>query len=116
MSHHGDVPGDSPIPNELVRINREAIEAFDKKLRKAMGEPLIGATGTHPEGKITPHDEGAIQFAIGVKDGKVCLDFGTPVAWLGMDPGQALELAQDLIKHARNAARGTGAILTLNLG
>lgn len=100
MSNHSDHPYDSPIPEAI----RQALEA-----------PLKGATGTFPAGKLTPHDEGAIQFAIGVKDGKVCIDFGTPVKWLGMEPGQALELASSLIQHARNAAKGSGSILTLNL-
>lgn len=100
MSNHSEHPFDSPIPEAIAKI---------------MEDPLIGATGTHPQGKLTPHDEGAIQFAIGVKDGKVCVDFGTPVKWLGMEPGQALELAQSLIQHARSAARGTGSILRLNI-
>lgn len=30
----------------------------------------------------------------------VILDFGTPVAWVGMPPGAARELAASLIKHA----------------
>jgi len=68
MSHHGDQPEDSPM--------RDA-------LRKILSDPLIGATGEHPQGKLTPHDEGGIQFAIGVKDGKVVLDFGQPVVWVG---------------------------------
>jgi hypothetical protein len=100
MSNHSEHPFDSPIPEAIA---------------KAFHEPLIGATGLDPAKKLTPHDEGSIQFAVGVKDGKVCVDFGTPVKWLGMEPGQALELAQSLIQHARNAARGTGSILTLNL-
>lgn len=100
MSNHSDSPGNSPIPQAL---------------RRAMAAELIGATGQHPEGKLTPKDEGSIQFAVGVKDGKVCLDFGTPVVWLGMNPADALELAEQLIQHARKAAKGTGSILTLNL-
>ena len=100
MSNHSPDPRDTPIPEAIARM---------------LHEPLRGNTGRFPEGKLTPHDEGEIQFAIGVKDGKVCVDFGTPVKWLGMQPTQALELASSLIKHAKDAARGTGSILTLNL-
>lgn len=100
MSHHSFDPNSSPIPDAVAQ---------------ALKQPLIGATGEHPHGKLNPHDEGGIQFAVGVKDGKVCLDFGTPVAWLGMNPGDALALASSLIEHARKAARGTGSILTLNI-
>lgn len=98
MSHHGN--DDSPIPEELMR-------SFKQQL---------GATGDFPEGKLTSGDEGGIQFAIGVKDGKVCLDFGKPVAWIGMNPEDALKLAESLIEKARKAAKGSGSILTLNLG
>jgi hypothetical protein len=101
MSNHSDKAGDSPF--------------FTDQLRKIMGKPLIGATGQHPEGKLTPHDEGGIQFAVGVKDHKVCVDFGTPVAWIGFGPEQAVELGQLLIRHAREAARGTGIVLTVTL-
>lgn len=101
MSHHGDRPEDSPLRDSIRRI---------------LDKPLIGATGEHPEGKLTKHDEGGIQFAVGVKDGKVVLDFGTPVVWLGMNPADALKLAETLIQRARQAAQGSGSILTLNIG
>lgn len=65
MSHHDDDFRTTPIP--------EAI-------RQALHKPLIGATGEHPEGKLNASDEGGIQFAVGVKDGKVCLDFASSVA------------------------------------
>ena len=100
MSNHSDFPGDSPIPDEL---------------RRAMKADLIGATGQYPERRLTSKDEGSIQFAVGVKDGKVCLDFGTPVVWLGMNPDDAFQLAETLIQHARKAAKGAGSILTLNI-
>jgi len=89
-------------------------EDLPESLRNALRQPLIGATGLHPQGKLTPQDEGGIQFAIGVQDGKVCIDFGTPVHWLGMEPGDALQLAESLIQKARQAAKGSGSILTLN--
>lgn len=100
MSNHSSYQGDSPIPEFIKRI---------------VESPLIGATGTHPQGMLTPHDEGGIQFRIGTKDGKVCIDFGTPCAWVGMEPKQAMALAQDLVRHARDAARKTGEVLTFSL-
>lgn len=77
MSHHGK--GDGPIPEEMQRA---MIEKLEEKL---------GATNTFPEGKLTEDDEGGIQFAVGVKDGQVCLDFGKPIAWIGMNPDEADE-------------------------
>lgn len=49
MSNHSDFPGDSPIPDALRR-----------EMAAILKEPLIGATGEHPEGKLTERDEGSI--------------------------------------------------------
>ncbi len=62
--------------------------------------PKLGATGQHPEGKMNMHDEGALQFGVSNDGSHVILNFGTPVAWLGMGPGDARELAKTLIRHA----------------
>ena len=96
MSNHSSTPGD-----------------FEHHMREILDKPLIGATGQHTQGKLTPHDEGGIQFAVGSKDRKVVINFGTPVAWLGMPPEQAVELAQLLISHARQVARETKTVLTI---
>jgi len=67
----------------------------------------LGATGEFPEGHLTESDEGEIKFAVGYKDGKVVLDFGGPVAWMGMHPDQAKELASLLLKWANTVTRPT---------
>lgn len=51
MSNHSD--RGSPLPEAIAQ---------------ALGKPLIGATGLHTERKLTPDDEGGIQFAIGARD------------------------------------------------
>ena len=60
----------------------------------------IGATGEFPKGKIAPEDEGEIAFAVGHRDGKVVIDFGKSVAWLGMEQHQAIALANTILSHA----------------
>jgi hypothetical protein len=75
----------------------------------------LGATGQFPEGKASPHDEGAVLFAIGERDDNVIVDFGTPVVWLGMPPEQAVAMAQLLIAKARIVARRQGKPLTVIL-
>lgn len=62
--------------------------------------PKFGASGKFPEGKLTEHDEGELTFGIGHKNGKVILSFGKEVAWIGMGPDLALDLAELLIEHA----------------
>ncbi len=65
----------------------------------------LGATGRFPEGQLTESDEGEIRFRVGYVDGKVVLDFGQPVTWLGMSPKQAKQLAVLLKTHANPVSR-----------
>ncbi len=74
---------------------------FSQDIRDAYGEDVkLGATGRFPEGKLTESDEGEIAFGITHKKGKVVLSFGKPVAWIGLGPAQATELAGLIRKHA----------------
>ena len=75
----------------------------------------LGATGEFPGGKLTEDDEGALNLAIGGKDGKVVIDFGTPVVWIGLTPQEAAEFASLILKYAKEMARQNGEILTVNL-
>ncbi|MES2781894.1 MAG: hypothetical protein V4657_03795 [Pseudomonadota bacterium] len=105
MSHHGSEPFD------------EMPEAF-KKLLGEMKETsgFRGAIGAYPHGKLTAKDEGSIQFAIGEKEGKVVIDFGTPTAWIGMTPQQAMDLAASIMNRARIVARHNGETVHVTIG
>lgn len=73
------------------------------QLFDANGKPhTIGATGEFPEGKLSESDEGGISFGVASDPEKraVTLNFSTPVAWLGMPPTVARDLAYLLLKHA----------------
>ena len=65
----------------------------------------LGATGDYPEGQFSPNDEGALRFAVGAENGKVLMDFGTPVHCIGMTPEQARSIAASLLNFAREASR-----------
>jgi hypothetical protein len=56
-----------------------------------------------PEGKIHPDDEGKISVAIGIDNGNVIINFGKPIAWLGLPPSACMEMGRTLIKRAREA-------------
>lgn len=104
MPHHGNVPFEDFSDPEKPEF---------QKRRELMRELLDttsfrGALGDFPEGQLSKSDEGAIQFTIGEKDGKVVIDFGTPVHWLGMSPQQAADLASSILKRARLVARKNG--------
>jgi hypothetical protein len=62
----------------------------------------LGATGTFPQGKVSDDDEGGLKMAIAFDplDGIVRVEFGKPVAWLGLPPPEAMELGKLLMKHA----------------
>lgn len=135
MSHHGHGPfGDKQARQEAESIrellerkvaqaealpdqpNLDASSTFRRR-QATMRELLdtagfVGATGEFPHGKLTSGDEGAIQFAIGIEDGRVVVDFGTSVHWLGMTPQQAAEFASTLLKKAREAGRKNGETVT----
>lgn len=64
----------------------------------------LGETGQFPQGKVHRTDEGEIRLAVGVRQGKVILTFGKPVAWIGFDSEQARDLADLLRKRADEAA------------
>lgn len=64
--------------------------------------PATGALGTFSEGRLDRSDEGDLVMAIAAdkKAGIVRVDFGKPVAWLGMPRAQALGLADSLREKA----------------
>lgn len=103
MSHHSPEPFDHPERRDFMR-----------KLMDTTS--FRGAIGSHPHGKLTKSDEGSLQFAIGGKDGKVVIDFGSPVAWIGMTPQQAMDLAASIMKRARAAAAENGETVHITIG
>lgn len=61
---------------------------------------ILGPTGDYPHGKLGRDDEGGLNIGITNRDGAVVVHFGTPVAWFGMPPEQAIEFAKTIMKHA----------------
>lgn len=61
----------------------------------------FGKTGTFPRGKMHASDEGALQMGVSSTGGEVIIMFGTPVAWLGLEPDLAEKLANSILEHAR---------------
>lgn len=69
---------------------------------KPWNKRAIGATGTFPMGKIDDDDEGALKLAVGYDSvaGIVRMEFGKPVAWMGLAPEDAIQLARSLLRSA----------------
>lgn len=93
MAHHSGFPES----DEVIRQLRRELQSSGHKL---------GATGSFPQGRLTPGDEGEIKLAVASTNGKVVIDFGKPVVWIGFDPEQARGLAAMLLKHADAASSG----------
>lgn len=90
--HHGQEP-----PERRAEFMKKAAQ-IEKRLRETMAG--LGPTGRFPEGKLTPDDEGEFAYRVGHHHGKVVIDFGTPVAWVGFAPEEARALALFLTTHA----------------
>lgn len=110
MAHHGSEPFDAAQEDPSRKIERNKLM---RDLLDTTG--FRGALGDFPEGQLTKSDEGAVQFAVGEKDGKVVIDFGTPVHWIGLTPQQACDIASAILKRARYVARQNGETVAFNL-
>lgn len=64
--------------------------------------PKLGPTGRKPFGQIDETDDGEIMMGVATDQqaGTVILNFGVPIAWIGLYPVQAKAMAAALIKHA----------------
>lgn len=86
-----------PIDPRLFE-NQMSKEEFERLIQKSPDQP--GATGKFPDGKMTPLDEGELQVKIGAQDGRIVIDFGKNVTWLGLRKSEALALGQMIIEKA----------------
>lgn len=106
MSHHADEPFDGPEFQRIQELRRQLLDTTGFR----------GAIGAYPEGKLTPSDEGNIQFAVCETNGQVVIDFGTSVHWFAMTPQQADDLASSLMAKARLVGRKNGETITMTIG
>ncbi len=65
-------------------------------------KPKTGKLGSFSEGRVHSSDEGDIRFGVAADTahGVVIINFSTPVAWLGLPPDTARQLAALLIAKA----------------
>lgn len=82
MSHHHNEFFDKT--NE--EANKKLMEAFKKVKSPEESEEIQskpGATGNFPDGKLIEKDDGEIAVAFAVYQGRLIMNFGKPVAWIG---------------------------------
>lgn len=97
---------------KLDQMFMKVIEPYLPTLQEELREharlraaAALGATGQHPDGKMTATDQGELKLAVSTMEGKVIMDFGTPVAWVGMRPEQARAMATALVTKAEEAEK-----------
>lgn len=108
---------------DTARLRREIVDALARAkgapfwansvgieigMRIAQEMPKLGATGKFPQGHAAAEDEGELVFAIAAdrEHGIVRVEFGTSVAWMGLPPLQAKELALKLMQKAQEVETG----------
>jgi hypothetical protein len=69
-----------------------------------MARNRLGATGQFPHGKLNADDEGELRLAISRQGDLIRIDFGKPVAWLGLYSKEARAFAEAILKHAKGDA------------
>ena len=50
----------------------------------------------YPDGKLKADDEGSLTMAIFVKDGRLVIDFGKDLSWIGFDKASLANLIEML--------------------
>lgn len=102
MSNHGDDINNMPdfLKHALHEKLTAARDAFAKRYT---GPEQLGATGRFPLGKLTPDDEGELRMAIAADPTTktIILDFGKPVAWLGLPRDDARTLAETILRRLK---------------
>lgn len=65
-------------------------------------EKKLGPTGKFPRGKISDDDEGQLKYGVATdrENNVIILEFGKPLAWLGLDKSAAIQLANVLLTKA----------------
>jgi hypothetical protein len=101
MAHHGNDPSAIREMNQLTGDVRDKLRDLQGMCQPREFAPL-GATNKFPQGKLNQNDEGEIMFAVAADktQGKVLINFGKPVAWVGMDREQAIDLANSIRQKA----------------
>lgn len=55
----------------------------------------------YPRGKLNAEDDGQLRMAMVVKDNTLIIDFGKPVAWLGLSLHEVTAMREAFEKYER---------------
>ena len=98
---------DPEMAKKFAEMFEEVIEPYkeilEKQMKDAAAELELGKTGEVPDGQLTERDGGELKLAIAVVDGRVVMNFGQHVSWIGFQPSQARQIAEALVRQAAAA-------------
>lgn len=104
MGHHGRTPYEEMSSEELekmfnqIKSGNSLISELTQK--QNTDQEKFGPTGKFPMGHLNADDEGEIRIGITSSNGKIVIDFGKPIHWIGFSPEQAKQIAETLIIRA----------------
>lgn len=87
------------------RARRRLDKAIIEEEMEMKDDRKLGPTGKHPEGKLHEGDRGELRAALGIRGGRVYIDFGTNLSWVAMRPDEARALAKSLMQKADKAEK-----------
>lgn len=103
MSHHGSSYEEvNEIFNEF---NKSCAPKNEKTLSEIIAdlndgkkvENNLGATGNFPDGKVINSDNGGINFAMGIHDNSLIMNFGEkPINWIGFTKEETIKMIESL--------------------
>lgn len=96
--HHGN----NPIDEETRALFAKQMLESAQQIQTSANKLGLGPTGKFPDGKLADHDEGELQLAVTHYQGKVVINFGKPIAFIGFTAEQADDIADSLKRHAQN--------------
>jgi hypothetical protein len=104
-NHSGEI--DPQMQAKLDAMFEKVIEPYrevlEQQMRDQAQEMGLGKTGEVPDGQLTDHDQGELKMGIAMVDGRIVMNFGQPVAWVGFQAEQARAVAAALVTKAEEA-------------
>lgn len=86
MAHHGVEYPNNLHMEEFKSSFGQMPDTFEELVK------ILGPTGKFPNGKLNENDEGELVFGIAIDEGKMVMNFGKPIKWIGFEKKQVEEL------------------------
>lgn len=100
----------------ISEFDKTRFEQWNKQFSEENKSPILkmpglGPTGKFPQGIYGSSDQGELAIGMGIDEERelIIVEFTVPVIWLGLEPEQAIAIADDLINKANKIIHKQGA-------